>query len=635
MSDGEVIIDLRIGDSKIDGDMNSAQQKIEKSSSKLGTVMGKTATAIGKTFAAGLAAGSAALISMGKSGIELASDLAEVQNVVDTTFGENSSKIEEFAQSAVESFGLSELSAKQMTSTMGAMVKSMGLSDEAVLEMSTNLTGLAGDMASFYNLDPTEAFEKLRAGISGETEPLKQLGINMSVVNLEAYAMSQGIEESYSEMSAAEQATLRYNYILSATADAQGDFEKTSDSFANQQRILSEEIKSLSAEMGEVLLPVMTEGINVVRESVIGNEDFKNVLKDVFSAVSQVAADAIPALIDIINGLLPVIGDLVRDVLPILLNLFQSLMEPVVSLAQKALPVLVNVFDKLIPPISKLIEAILPPLLDLFDALSPLIDALLALLVPLIDALSEIAPPIINAINQALRPFIDIIEEIVNTILPPFQSIISEIVESWVSAFANLKENMQTFSDSVRRIFTNLVDIFKNLISGNWRGIWENAKAIVGNAFTGMKALVKSPVNAIIDMLNKLIRGINTVRIPDWVPGIGGKGINIPTIPRLRVGMDFVPSDNFPALLHRGEAVLTAAEAERWRSGYPMMNYAGIGSYNSQNGGIDYDKLACAMSGLRVVMDGKTVGRLVEPSVSTAQARKLESMQRSGFNGRV
>lgn len=174
-----------------------------------------------------------------KQAIDYASDLAEVQNVVDVTFGNATQQINEWSQAALKVYGINEVTAKQYTGTMGAMLKSSGLAGNAVVDMSMNLTALAADMASFYNLDTDVAFEKIRSGISGETEPLKQLGINMSVVNLEAYAMTQGITESYSEMSQAEQTALRYSYLLQATADAQGDFARTSSSYANQIMISS------------------------------------------------------------------------------------------------------------------------------------------------------------------------------------------------------------------------------------------------------------------------------------------------------------------------------------------------------------------------------------------------------------
>lgn len=221
---------------------------------------------IGDLVADGIKAAGSAIKNLVMDGIELASDLQEVQNVVDTTFGDGAEEIYRWADAASESFGLSSLQAQSFNGTLGAMLKSMGLTDEAVMKMSTDMVGLAGDMASFYNIDVDTAFQKIRSGISGETEPLKQLGINMSVANLEAYALAQGIEKAWEEMSQAEQATLRYQYLLNQTADAQGDFAKTSDSFANQQRILQLNVEELSATLGQSLLPHLNDGIVLVND---------------------------------------------------------------------------------------------------------------------------------------------------------------------------------------------------------------------------------------------------------------------------------------------------------------------------------------------------------------------------------
>ena len=254
--------------------------------STVSTAATKIAKAIGSAFV------TKQIIEFGKAAIGVASDLNEVQNVVDTTFGTDGAiKINEWARNAAESFGESELQAKQFTSTLGAMFKSMGVGQADMEEMSMSLAGLAGDMASFYNLDPTEAFEKLRSGISGETEPLKQLGINMSVANLEAFALSEGITKAYTSMTQAEQATLRYQYIMSATADAQGDFANTSDSLANQQRILQLEIQTLAAEIGQDLMPIAQEILTIARDGIQWISENKDALEGL-AAAAGVAATA-------------------------------------------------------------------------------------------------------------------------------------------------------------------------------------------------------------------------------------------------------------------------------------------------------------------------------------------------------
>ena len=260
----------------VEDTMDGAEKSVSGTAAKI-------AKAIGSAFVV------KQVIEFGKAAVGVASDLNEVQNVVDTTFGDGSVKIDEWAKNAAEAFGESELQAKQFTSTLGAMFKSMGVGQADMEEMSMSLAGLAGDMASFYNLDPTEAFEKLRSGISGETEPLKQLGINMSVVNLEAFAMSEGIAKSYQEMTQAEQATLRYQYIMSATADAQGDFANTSDSLANQQRILQLEIQTLAAEIGNDLMPIAQGAIEIARNGVEWVTEHKDALEKLTVAVGAAA----------------------------------------------------------------------------------------------------------------------------------------------------------------------------------------------------------------------------------------------------------------------------------------------------------------------------------------------------------
>lgn len=204
------------------------------------------------------------IFSWAKDAVTLGSDIAEVENVVDVSFGSMADKAYEFAATAKEQFGLSELAAKQYAGTMMAMLNSSGVAQDAAANMSTTLAGLAGDLASFYNISTDDAFYKIRAGISGETEPLKQLGINMNIVNLEAYAMSQGITKAYQEMSLAEQSMLRYNYIMAVTGAQQGDFARTSGSFANQLRLLTLNFQTLGATIGQGFIAAVLPAIQAL-----------------------------------------------------------------------------------------------------------------------------------------------------------------------------------------------------------------------------------------------------------------------------------------------------------------------------------------------------------------------------------
>jgi hypothetical protein len=225
-------------------------------SSLLKTVLGfKAASAVMNKFSEAME---------GKGILEIGSDITEVENVVDVAFGSMADQAYKFASTATKQYGLSELAAKNYSGTMMAMLNASGVAQESAAKMSTTLAGLAGDLASFYNIDTDTAFYKLRAGISGEIEPLKQLGINLSVANLQEYALSQGITTAYNSMTQAQKTMLRYNYIMSVTSAQQGDFARTAGSWANQVRLLTLNIQSLASVIGQGLIAAVLPGIKAL-----------------------------------------------------------------------------------------------------------------------------------------------------------------------------------------------------------------------------------------------------------------------------------------------------------------------------------------------------------------------------------
>ena len=241
------------------------------------------------------------IIDFGKSAIELGSDLTEVQNVVDVTFPKMSKQIDAFAKNAALSFGLSETMAKKFTGTFGAMAKAFGFSEGAAYDMSTTLTGLAGDVASFYNLSQDEAYTKLKSVFTGETETLKDLGIVMTQNALDAYAMANGYGKVTAKMSEAEKVALRYQFVQDRLTLASGDFIRTSDSWANQVKILKLQFDSLKATIGQGLINVLTPVIKVINTIIwkINSlaEAFKS-FKDLISGKKSDAAAGVEAVAD-------------------------------------------------------------------------------------------------------------------------------------------------------------------------------------------------------------------------------------------------------------------------------------------------------------------------------------------------
>lgn len=204
------------------------------------------------------------LTSFAKDCIELGSNLTEVQNVVDVVFPTMNKKVNEFAQNAESTFGLSETMAKKFTGTFGAMANAFGFSEKESYKMSTALTGLAGDVASFYNISQDEAFTKLKSVFSGETETLKDLGIVMTQTALDQYAMANGFGKTTSAMTEQEKVALRYAFVQQQLQNATGDFSRTSDQWANQIRILSLQFDSLKASIGQGLINLFLPIVKVI-----------------------------------------------------------------------------------------------------------------------------------------------------------------------------------------------------------------------------------------------------------------------------------------------------------------------------------------------------------------------------------
>lgn len=253
-ADGSVIIDTRMDTSGVQNGVSA----IKQSFNGLGSAVKKIGLLIGGAFAVGK------LAQFGKECVELGSDLAEVQNVVDVTFTTMSDKVNEFAKNAMISAGLSETMAKRYVGTFGAMSKSFGFSEAQAYDMSTALTQLTGDVASFYNISQDLAYIKLKSVFTGETETLKDLGVVMTQSALDQYALANGYGKTTSAMTEQEKVALRLAFVQKQLSAASGDFIRTSDSWANQVRVMQLQLQSLKATVGQGLINIFTPVLKVI-----------------------------------------------------------------------------------------------------------------------------------------------------------------------------------------------------------------------------------------------------------------------------------------------------------------------------------------------------------------------------------
>ncbi len=294
---GQISVDLVLQfqsmQSQLKNAMNTATKTVDRGTSAMGSSFKKLGLLIGSAFAV------SGLLRFGKSCVDLGSDLTEVQNVVDTVFTSMNEQVNTFAQNAADQFGLSETMAKRFTGTFGAMAKAFGFTESAAYEMSTTLTGLAGDVASFYNITQDEAYTKLKSVFSGETETLKDLGIVMTQAALDQFALAKGFGKATSAMTEQEKTALRYQFVLDKLGMASGDFAKTSDSWANQTRVLSLRFDQLKASLGQAFINILSpivkwlnailEGLNKAAKAFA---DFTGMIFGKANAGSEIADSA-------------------------------------------------------------------------------------------------------------------------------------------------------------------------------------------------------------------------------------------------------------------------------------------------------------------------------------------------------
>ena len=244
---GAIGLDLEVNKKKFDKQMNAITSLAKKAGAALAGAFAVTK-----------------LVSFGKQCLELGSDLAEVQNVVDVTFPAMAGQVETFAKSAAKSYGLSEIMAKRYVGTFGSMAKAFGFTESQAYDMGSALTALTGDVASFYNLSQDVAYTKLKSVFTGETESLKDLGVVMTQTALDSFALANGFGKTTANMTEAEKVALRYQFVSKQLAAAQGDFARTSGGWANQVRILSLQFDSLKATIGQGLINLFLPVLRII-----------------------------------------------------------------------------------------------------------------------------------------------------------------------------------------------------------------------------------------------------------------------------------------------------------------------------------------------------------------------------------
>jgi len=513
----------------------------------------------------GAAIGVAAVFGAGALGakvaISAASDYNESLSKIGAVFGpKQQNEIEAWAKKASTAFGQSSGQALEAAGTYGNLLTSFGLTKDKSAEMSKSLVGLASDLASFNNTSPEEALQALQSGLTGETEPLKKYGIAMDDASLKAKAFALGIGDGKKQLDPAAKAQAAYALIMERSKNAQGDFAKTSGGLANQQRIFAARTEDLNVKIGQALLPAM-------------------------------------------NALLPVLSNLFDKLVP--------LIDQAIPKFKDGLQAISDWWAANGPQIMATAKAIADRVLAAFGAISdwvsvhwPEIQAIISSAITTVQTViggavdvimtlwNNFGDNILSAVQRAWGPIQQIVKGALEIVRGVIQTITSLIHGDWQGVWEGIKHVFSGVWEALQGIVKTALEAVRlvigaalEVIGSAWKGIWEglskfvgdriddvvgffkdlpkNIGALAGGITDAFLAPFKAAFSAIAKLWNNTV-GKLSFEVPGWVPGVGGKGFDVPDIPTFHKGgvVPGRPGQEVVAMLQAGENVQTKAQQQ-------------------------------------------------------------------------
>ena len=619
--------------------------KVGKKTETFGDKLLKLNKKVGKIATKGSAMVTTPILAIGTAAFKAASDINESLSKSEVVFGNNAKAVEEWSKTATTSFGASQNEALEMVSKFGAMGKAMGLNSEQTKDYSMNLTQLAGDLASFNNISVDMANTALTGVFTGETESLKGLGIVMTEVNLQRFAESQGIHKKIQDMTQAEQVQLRYNYVMSQTKDAQGDYMRTSDSAANSAKTFRKSLANLSASFGQFLL-ALTPLIQVATSLIVKFNNLDDGTKKIIIVIAGLIAGIFPLLLafsktitaihNIKTGFVALnkgikggivglknftkatkngtnaigkfgkgIVSVTKAIVRFMINLAKSTLQlikngalwvanKVKMLAYKTAQIAVTGATKAMTLAQKA--------LNLAMKMNPI-----GLVITLLLGLAVVFVTLYNKCEW-FRNGVNKVWSFITSVFTKFSNFLTGIFTTdWTKSFGvfgniinGFVKNIENRFNAIKRIFSGVIEFVKGVFTGDWSRAWQGVVDIFGGIMNGLGAVIKAPLNTVISLVNMAIDGLNKISFtaPDWIPGVGGKhfGVNIPKINYLYTGAVF----DEPTLLGNNTVV-----GDKFKGQGKQREYVLPEPLIRQ---VVKEEVTSAISKLGIFLDGKEVG---------------------------
>ena len=507
--------------------------------------------------------------SIANMGVVLGQQLLPVVGTLADKVAGVVTKVSEFAQQNPKAV---QTALKAVAAFAGLRVAGLG-TKLGFLEIKKGFLGIKTAFESFKALRAAEQLGGVAAKAGGIVTKVGPIVAIIAAIGAAIYYVANNLEDVRAKI----QKTfgddgLRIFDQIWASITMVGEAFKTAfagvstDLFSTLQQILPTLISTLQTAATSILpviVQLITQIAPLLAQLITG---ILPVLGQLISAIVQVAGQLItavlPVITELIAQLIPVITQIITSILPVIIDLVNMLLPLVMQIVQAVLPVIIQLLNTLVPVVMQIIQAILPVFIELLNQLMPVIQTIVNSVLPVLVQVINTLLPLFQTIIDAILP---VLMQLLNALVPVIQtlaSILSSVLGVALEAISGIVQG-------VMQVFQGLITFITGVFTGNWRQAWDGIKSIFSGIWEAIKSVAKGAVNGIISIINGIIGGLNKLKIPDWVPGLGGKGINIPLIPMLAKGSrntpdTFIAGEAGPELITNapGRTVFTAAQTK-------------------------------------------------------------------------
>lgn len=548
-----------IGSVFVDTDQaNDSIQKTDEKASKLGENFLNGVGTVAKWGAAVVAGATAAAGAL----VGVATDAASAMDAID----KGSAKV-----------GISKTAYQEWSYVLGQN----GM-DVSKLEVGMKTLVAAMDGAAAGTESAVEKFEALGLSIYDSNGNLKDQETMLQETLYALANMENGTEKARLATELFGKAGVEMMPMLNGGAEGMADLTQRAHELG---LVMSDEAVTAGVVLGDTMDDVKQSFGALGNQLGVGFMPIIQSILDLILAnlptIQNMFSKLAPVLTGLLEGILPSLFSLVESLLPVLFDLLDAIIPVVVDIVEAVLPVFISLIEMLLPPFVEIVRSLLPPLLQMLLPILNLLEPIIQLLQPILDLVVGILAPLTELITGLLTPLISVVTKVIEVALIPLQghfTTLSGLLSGTVkAAFDMIMNNVNTW----KNVFSGLVQFISGVFSGDWKKAWEGVVKIFSSVFEGMKNAFKIPINWIIDGINSFINGLNKLKIPDWVPVVGGKGFNIAKIPRLEEGAVLEKGQTGFLEGNGAEAVVPLHQNKKWISAVAQdMAQNGIGGHS-------------------------------------------------------